>query len=180
MQNAVRDLIQDGLVRSAHDCSEGGLAVALAECCFNPAGPLGAEVTLAALPDVRHDELLFNESQSRIILSVAGRTKPTTFDRNSSSAAFRSPILGSVGGEELRIRVSGSRSTPGPSPSCMMAGSTRSPARWKAILPLTEFRAFSRLNESLNASPCWSTIPDMSAELLTERRASGIRHVSAA
>ena len=36
VQNAVRDLIREGLVKSAHDCSEGGFAVALAECCFNP------------------------------------------------------------------------------------------------------------------------------------------------
>ena len=36
VQNAVRDLIREGLVQSAHDCSEGGLAVTLAESCFNP------------------------------------------------------------------------------------------------------------------------------------------------
>ena len=41
VQNSVRELIRAGLVRSAHDCSEGGLAVALAECCFNPDGLLG-------------------------------------------------------------------------------------------------------------------------------------------
>src|SRR4030088_3004439 len=46
VQNSVRDLIHTGLVRSAHDCSEGGLAVALAESCFDPAGLLGAEVSL--------------------------------------------------------------------------------------------------------------------------------------
>jgi phosphoribosylformylglycinamidine synthase len=45
VQNSVRALIQAGFVQSAHDCSEGGLAVALAECCFNPAGRLGAEVS---------------------------------------------------------------------------------------------------------------------------------------
>ncbi len=46
IQNAVRDLIRAGLVRSAHDCSEGGLAVALAESCFNPTGLYGADVDL--------------------------------------------------------------------------------------------------------------------------------------
>src|SRR5207248_4831194 len=46
VQNAVRELIREGLVTSAHDCSEGGLAVALAECCFNPSGLLGADVDL--------------------------------------------------------------------------------------------------------------------------------------
>ena len=44
VQNAVRDLIRLGLVRSAHDCSEGGLAVALAECCFSPDRLFGAEI----------------------------------------------------------------------------------------------------------------------------------------
>ena len=43
VQNAVRDLIRKGLVQSAHDCSEGGLAVTLAESCFNPERLFGAE-----------------------------------------------------------------------------------------------------------------------------------------
>src|SRR3954465_3605360 len=47
VQNAVRDLIREGVVQSAHDCSEGGLAVTLAECCFNPERLLGAEIILA-------------------------------------------------------------------------------------------------------------------------------------
>src|SRR5437667_11904549 len=42
IQNAVRDLIHAGLVQSAHDCSEGGLVVALAESCCNPKQPCGA------------------------------------------------------------------------------------------------------------------------------------------
>src|SRR6202040_1781168 len=46
IQNAVRDLIRQGLVKSAHDCSEGGLAVALSEASFNPQGLLGADVDL--------------------------------------------------------------------------------------------------------------------------------------
>src|SRR5947199_8701368 len=44
VQNAARDLIRAGLVKSAHDCSEGGVAVALAECCFNPEELFGADV----------------------------------------------------------------------------------------------------------------------------------------
>src|SRR6266567_180897 len=48
IQNAVRNLIRAGLVQSAHDCSEGGLAVALAESCFNPKQRFGAEVQLKA------------------------------------------------------------------------------------------------------------------------------------
>src|SRR2546429_1254346 len=48
VQNAVRNLIWQGLIKGAHDCSEGGLAVALAECCFNPEKLLGADIDLNA------------------------------------------------------------------------------------------------------------------------------------
>ncbi len=50
VQNAVRDLIREGLVKSAHDCSEGGLAVALAECCFHPEKLFGAEINCSRRP----------------------------------------------------------------------------------------------------------------------------------
>jgi phosphoribosylformylglycinamidine synthase len=71
VQNSVRDLIRAGLVRSAHDCSEGGLAVALAESCFDPAGLLGAEVAVADAAHRAAATTLFNESQSRIVISCA-------------------------------------------------------------------------------------------------------------
>src|SRR5438477_6549959 len=76
IQNAVRNLIRAGLVQSAHDCSEGGLAVALAESCFNPKQRFGAKVDLSAATPARSASqsegaiVLFNESQSRIIISV--------------------------------------------------------------------------------------------------------------
>jgi len=69
VQDAVRSLIRDGLVRSAHDCSEGGLAVALAESCMSGPEPRGARVTLTSSA-TRSDVVLFNESQSRIVISV--------------------------------------------------------------------------------------------------------------
>jgi phosphoribosylformylglycinamidine synthase len=71
VQNSVRDLIRSGLVRSAHDCSEGGLAVALAESCFNPGGLLGADVDHSDAPLRAAATILFNESQSRIVISCA-------------------------------------------------------------------------------------------------------------
>lgn len=58
--------IQDGLVASAHDISDGGLAAALAECCIS--GRVGANVELAS--ELRADHLLFSESQSRLVLSA--------------------------------------------------------------------------------------------------------------
>ncbi|MEM6821395.1 MAG: phosphoribosylformylglycinamidine synthase subunit PurL [Verrucomicrobiota bacterium] len=66
-QNSVRELIQKGWVSSAHDLSDGGLAVALAECCFDK--QVGASVNLSDCPE-RMDIALFNESQGRAVLAV--------------------------------------------------------------------------------------------------------------
>jgi phosphoribosylformylglycinamidine synthase len=103
VQNAVRDLIKEGLVKSAHDCSEGGLNVALAECCFDPKKLLGAEINLKA-GDTPATTVLFNESQSRIVISAA----PADLEKMISILRERAvPFqqLGKVGGEELCIRV---------------------------------------------------------------------------
>jgi phosphoribosylformylglycinamidine synthase subunit PurL len=104
VQNALRELIRAGLVQSAHDCSEGGLAVALAEACFNPAGSLGAEVDLSAAGERRLDELLFNESQSRVIISCARENEKPV---QAFCAARHLPVqrLGAVGGGELKIKL---------------------------------------------------------------------------
>jgi len=58
VQNSVRDLIREDLVKSAHDCSEGGIAVTLAECCFNPERLFGVEVHCSRRPagDAEHGE----------------------------------------------------------------------------------------------------------------------------
>ena len=112
IQSAVRDLIRGGLVKSAHDCSEGGLAVALAECCFNPEKLFGAKINVAHASGLRGKEdrkrdacaTLFNESQSRIVISVA----PENLDNTMSMLRKRDvPFqhLGKVGGDELRIQV---------------------------------------------------------------------------
>jgi phosphoribosylformylglycinamidine (FGAM) synthase-like enzyme len=69
LQAAIRALIRIGLVESAHDCSEGGLALALVESCLSWPEPHGAEVDFGAT-GLRADVLLFNESQARVIISV--------------------------------------------------------------------------------------------------------------
>jgi phosphoribosylformylglycinamidine synthase len=111
VQNAVRDLIREGLVQSAHDCSEGGLAVALAECCFNPERLFGADIDCSRRPvgDSQASgrdaaTVLFNESQSRIIISV----RPEHLDNAIAMLRGRDvPFqqLGKVGGDELQIRI---------------------------------------------------------------------------
>src|SRR2546430_3866116 len=69
VQNAVRDLIHEGLVQSAHDCSEGGFSVTVADCCFIPDRLFGADIDLNA-GDTPAAAVLFNECQSRILISV--------------------------------------------------------------------------------------------------------------
>ena len=106
VQNALRDLIRAGEVRSAHDCSEGGLAVALAESCFNPAGSLGAQIDLAAAGRERLDQILFNETQSRIVISTVPENaeKVLHFLQSRNLPAHR---LGTVGGDALMLTVAG-------------------------------------------------------------------------
>ncbi len=68
---ALHKAIVAGLVRACHDCSEGGIGVALAEMAF--AGQVGATVALSAIPsdaDMREDFILFSESNSRFIVEV--------------------------------------------------------------------------------------------------------------
>jgi phosphoribosylformylglycinamidine synthase len=103
VQNAVRDLIRAGLVKSAHDCSEGGLAVALAECCFNPERLFGAEITLNTA-DTPATTVLFNESQSRIVISLASADLEEVMSiLRQSGVPFHQ--LGRVGYDQLRIQV---------------------------------------------------------------------------
>jgi phosphoribosylformylglycinamidine synthase II len=118
VQDAVRELIRAGLVKSAHDCSEGGLAVALAECCFNLEELFGADVDLSGVEAPVSGAgksasaagtaatTLFNEGQSRIVISVA----PENLERTLSILSERDVAfqqLGTVGGDKLRIRVNG-------------------------------------------------------------------------
>ncbi|MFN6564854.1 MAG: phosphoribosylformylglycinamidine synthase subunit PurL [Nostoc sp. ChiSLP01] len=71
VQQVCRDGIRNGWVRSAHDCAEGGIAIALAECCI--CGNLGAQIHLEITPTQlnRLDEVLFAEGGSRILVSIA-------------------------------------------------------------------------------------------------------------
>ena len=70
LHQCVLTLIQKGWVKSAHDCSEGGLLVTLAECCLtHPSNPFGAQITLTQ-ERIRLDALFFGESSSRVVVSV--------------------------------------------------------------------------------------------------------------
>jgi len=114
VQDSVRELIHAGLIRSAHDCSEGGLAVALAESCFNPHGLLGAEIDVAQASSLRTKghkleacATFFNESQSRIVISCAPNDAEKILSiLQSENIPHR--LLGRVATKTLRIRAAGS------------------------------------------------------------------------
>ncbi|MEM0442321.1 MAG: AIR synthase-related protein, partial [Candidatus Nitrosocaldus sp.] len=69
-RDAVLALVRSGLLTSVHDCSKGGLAVAIAEMCI--ASGIGARVELSNVPHTctRLDDLLFSESHSRFLVSL--------------------------------------------------------------------------------------------------------------
>jgi len=108
---ALRALIQSGVVKSAHDCSEGGLAVALAECCISQQIAretprlIGAEIDLSEVKDLRLDALLFGESQGRVVISVPAlqTDKVAAQAKILGVPAMR---LGVVGGTVLKINTS--------------------------------------------------------------------------
>jgi len=109
MQDAVLDAIQSGLVASAHDLSDGGLAVALAESCIS--GGLGAEVEIAT--ELRADFALFSESQSRVILS-AKPDKADELERKVREAGVPVTRIGTVRGNDLKIGVNGRQAVDAP------------------------------------------------------------------
>jgi len=99
-QVAVLECIRNGFVSACHDCSKGGLGVALAEMCV--AGGRGATVDLRNLPrdEMRDDELLFSESNSRFLLAT---NNPENVLNALRSRNIPAATLGTVGGDSLDI-----------------------------------------------------------------------------
>jgi phosphoribosylformylglycinamidine synthase len=100
--DAVRGLVERGLLSSAHDISEGGLVVALAECCALGPEPIGARVTLEPAAGVRPEALWFGEAAGRFVVSY-GREQAAAVEAALTAAAVRFAVVGKTGGGELRI-----------------------------------------------------------------------------
>ncbi|MGA1791267.1 MAG: phosphoribosylformylglycinamidine synthase subunit PurL, partial [bacterium] len=100
VQTACLRGIELGIIKSAHDCSEGGLAVALAESCFSPFGLKGAEVTLDRVG--RPDALLFGETPSRILVTIDEK-RMSEWDRLATRIAVPWQAIGKVGGDQMKI-----------------------------------------------------------------------------
>ena len=109
LQRLVADLAAEGLLESAHDCAEGGLAVTIAECCFDSGG-IGAELTLPPAPSGSGTEApartaaLFGEAPTRIVVSVA-ECHADTVRARAATAAVPARLLGRTGGSRLRLLV---------------------------------------------------------------------------
>jgi phosphoribosylformylglycinamidine synthase len=101
VQAVVLALIQQGWVKSAHDCSEGGFGVAMAECCISGDQRIGASVDFGHWPE-RLDQILFNESQSRVILTV-GPENAEAAEAVCTAAEIPFSRIGEVGGSDLTI-----------------------------------------------------------------------------
>jgi phosphoribosylformylglycinamidine synthase len=93
LHELVAGLVTDRMVNSLHDCSDGGVAIALAEMAI--AGEVGFRV---AVGDAR---MCFSESASRVVLSVAPAQLNEVLGR-ASSAKVPAMVLGDAGGDELR------------------------------------------------------------------------------
>lgn len=100
--DTVLGAIQKGLVESAHDLSEGGLAVALAESCIS--GGKGAKVSMAT--ELRKDHALFSESQSRILLTATKENAEAleAFVKNNGVPV---QVIGQVTGSNLTVELNG-------------------------------------------------------------------------
>jgi phosphoribosylformylglycinamidine synthase len=110
LHHALRGFISSGLIKSAHDCSEGGLAAALAECCISrligreTPGLIGAQIDLSAVntPN-RLDALLFGEAQGRIVISVAPMNAVKVIER-AKILGISAIKLGTTGGNDLAVK----------------------------------------------------------------------------
>jgi len=106
VQTACRRAAENGLLRSAHDCSDGGLAVALAECCFSSLNraAFGADVDITGEYDLA--TRLFSETPSRIIISF-DESALGDIEEIVAAAACPMTLLGNVGSNRLRIESEG-------------------------------------------------------------------------
>ena len=106
VEEATLRAAEEGLLQSAHDCSDGGLAVALAESCFSSLGRgrIGASVELAG--GVSAAAHLFGETPSRVVISFE-ESQRTRVERIAAQVGAPLRVVGRVGGARLQIKIGG-------------------------------------------------------------------------
>ncbi|MDR9506885.1 phosphoribosylformylglycinamidine synthase subunit PurL [Brevibacillus agri] len=122
VQKLVLTAIRKGLVNSAHDLSEGGFGVALAESCFGKG--IGAQVELSS--ELRNDVLLFSESQSRILLSASPEQAEAILAL-AGEHGVPAEKIGTIGGDRLVVNVNGAEA--------INASIQEVKAAWKDAIP---------------------------------------------
>ncbi len=108
LQTLLVTLAGERLMRSAHDCSDGGLAVTVAECCFDTSG-IGVELSIDRVQVARESRMnvcaaLFGESASRVVVSVVPDDVITVLER-AAAADVPARVVGRTGGNRLRMAV---------------------------------------------------------------------------
>ncbi|MDP8234079.1 MAG: phosphoribosylformylglycinamidine synthase subunit PurL [Candidatus Saelkia tenebricola] len=104
LQKMLLSLAKAKLILSAHDCSEGGLAVALAESCISGKKSVGAAVSLNTR--IRNDALLFGETQSRVVVSCKQKdVKKIQEIAKKNNVPLQ--VIGKTGGSSLKITNAG-------------------------------------------------------------------------
>ena len=107
----LRALIHGGGIKSAHDCSEGGLAVCIAEACFQSpvavATPrmIGATIDLSSITGLRTDAILFGESHHRVVVSTSAIEAGKVIAQ-AKAVGLNALRLGTVGGTDLVLKLS--------------------------------------------------------------------------
>jgi phosphoribosylformylglycinamidine synthase subunit PurL len=112
LHSTLLGLIYTGSVKSAHDCSEGGLAVCVAESCITQQIAretprlIGATVDLSTFKDTRLDALLFGETQSRVVITCPPLDATKVIER-AKLMGVPAARIGTVGGEVLTLKTAG-------------------------------------------------------------------------
>jgi phosphoribosylformylglycinamidine synthase subunit PurL len=111
LQHLLVSLAADGVLQSAHDTAEGGIAVTLAECCFDTDG-LGATIDLPAVTATADgagsewatDFALFSESVTRVVVSAAAEKREALL-KQAAASGVPATVIGTTGGTRLTIRA---------------------------------------------------------------------------
>jgi phosphoribosylformylglycinamidine synthase len=115
VQQLLPALIADRLIDSAHDVSEGGLAVTLAECCFDTNG-IGVSVDLQAAagepwagapgPAPADEQTLFGESAPQVVVSTRAASAEAVLAK-AKAAGVPARVIGRTGGSHVRVAIAG-------------------------------------------------------------------------
>ncbi|MGD9902909.1 MAG: phosphoribosylformylglycinamidine synthase subunit PurL [Vicinamibacterales bacterium] len=111
LQRLVVGLVRGGLVESAHDCAEGGVAITLAECTFDSGG-IGVDASIDVVPGATVPDgfaaaaALFGESASRVVVSVADGHVAAVLEQ-AAAAGVPAQVIGRTGGAEIRLDCGG-------------------------------------------------------------------------